>query len=68
MASQPTLSGSSASNPNPIGKLHTPPDALRKEAESSAEFERLQEEAKIRRLQALASSEPASRALARLFR
>ncbi|KAK2039184.1 surface antigen [Colletotrichum somersetense] len=53
MASQPTLSGSSASNPNPVGKLQTPPDALRKEAESSAEFERLQEEAKIRRLQAL---------------
>ncbi|KAL0933660.1 surface antigen [Colletotrichum truncatum] len=53
MASQTGSSGSSASNP--ISKLKTGPDALRKEAESSAEFEKLQEEAKIRRLQALAS-------------
>ncbi|WQF86758.1 Putative bacterial surface antigen (D15), surface antigen D15 [Colletotrichum destructivum] len=51
MASQSSLSGSSASSP--IDKLQAGPDALRKEAESSAEFEKLQEEAKIRRLQAL---------------
>ncbi|GJD01414.1 hypothetical protein ColKHC_10239 [Colletotrichum higginsianum] len=56
MASQSSQSGSSASNP--IDKLQAGPDALRKEAESSAEFEKLQEEAKIRRLQALASCHP----------
>ncbi|TEA17013.1 SAM50-like protein [Colletotrichum sidae] len=51
MASTAASSGSFASNP--IGKLKTEPDALRREAESSAEFERVQEEAKLRRLQAL---------------
>ncbi|KAJ3940707.1 uncharacterized protein N0V96_009721 [Colletotrichum fioriniae] len=55
MASKTSASGSSASNP--IGKLQAGPDALRKEAESSAEFEKLQEEAKIRRLQQLLSDQ-----------
>ncbi|KAF6803702.1 surface antigen [Colletotrichum sojae] len=51
MASMAVSSGSSTSNP--VGKLKADPDALRKEAEASAEFEKLQEEAKIRRLQKL---------------
>lgn len=44
---------------NPTDKLKAGPDALRKEAESSAAFENLQEEAKIRRFQALARTDPA---------
>ncbi|KAK1624179.1 surface antigen [Colletotrichum phormii] len=55
MASKTSASGSSASNP--IGKLQAGPDALRKEAESSAEYEKAQEEAKIRRLQQLLSDQ-----------
>lgn len=44
---------------NPTDKLKAGPDALRKEAESSPAFENLQEEAKIRRFQALARTVPA---------